>query len=169
MNPQQAGGVRAIRTLRPRPEGNPMGNDLYYEYIYTNVELRLASGVDELTAKTWPVEAEVCQWDGEAGSFYIEVSNEELVRGGIRPDEAVVDKAYPYHTQLGWIGADRAQPLQNDLHALGHQVTLDLQKWSWSTYQTGYLLSGGSLRALLHARFAGWGLAPPLSQFHISF
>ena len=106
---------------------------------------------------------------GDPGSFYIEVKRKKLVRAGITPDQAVSDKDYPYHAQLGWIEEAQARTLQNDLHALGYRVTLDLQKWSWSTSQTGYLLSGGSLRALLHARFAAWEIAPPLNQFHISF
>ena len=100
-------------------------------------------------------------------AFYIEVKSEELVRAGITPDEAVSDKDYPHHVQLGWIAAAQARALQSDLHAVGYRVTLDLQRWSWSKSQTRYLLSGGSLRALLHARFAGWGIAPPLSQFGI--
>ena len=146
-----------------------MDDDMYYAYIGTMLEIRLASGSDELSSKTWGVDAEVRQWDGEGGSFFVQVSNDELARAGITPEEAVDDKEYPYHIQWGEIGEDRANVLQNDLHSLGYQVTLDLQKWSWGTHQTGYLLIGGTLRALLQARFAGWGLAPPLNQFHISF
>ena len=169
MNNHENEEVRPILTQRPRPESVTMDDDMYYEYIGTMLEIRLSSGADELTSRAWPVEAEVRQWDGEEGSFYVQVSNDELVRAGITPEEAVDDKEYPHHTQLGEIGEDRAQILQNDLHLFEYQVTLDLQKWSWGTHQTGYLLIGGTLRALLHARFAGWGLAPPLNQFHISF
>ena len=85
-----------------------MDDDMYYEYICTMLDIRLSSGMDELSAKRWTVDAEVRQWEGDGGSFFVRVLCDELVRASITPDDAVDDKEYPYHIQLGHIGEDKA-------------------------------------------------------------
>ena len=169
MNHNPGDEVRPILTHQPEHGETSMSDEEYYAYIETDLDIRMSSGADELSSKTWLVEAEVRQWDGDGGSYFVQVWNDDLIRAGVTPEECVDDKQYPHHIQLGEIGEDRARILQNDLHLLGYQVSLDVQKWSWGNHQTGYILVGGTLRGLLHARFAGWGLPPPLNQFHISF
>ena len=169
MNHNQSDDMRAILTHQPEPGGTSMSDDEYYAYIETMLDIRMSSGADELSSKTWVVEAEVRQWDGEAGSYFVQVWNEDMIRAGVTPEECVEDKQYPYHIQLGEIGDDRAGVIQQDLHMLNYQVSVDVQKWSGGNWQTGYLLVGGTLRALLHPRFAAWGVPPLLGQFHISF
>ena len=161
--------VRPILTHQPEHGETSMNDEEHYAYIETDLDIRMSSGADELSSKTWVVEAEVRQWDGEAGSYFVQVWNEDMIRAGVTPEECVEDKRYPYHIQLGAIGGDRAGVVQQDLHTLNYQVSVDVQKWSGGNWQTRYLLVGGTLRGILHARFAGWGPPPPLGQFHISF
>ena len=146
-----------------------MPEDEYYAFVMMNLDLRLASGVDELTARTWSVGASVCEWDGIPRCYYVEVKSDELERAGITPSEAVADKDYPWHVQLGCIHPNQARSIQGDLHAVGYRTTLTLQKCSGSNSQSRYLFTGGTLRAILRNRYAGWGIPPPLDQFHISF
>ena len=61
MTNHQSDEVRPILTHQPRPEGVTMDDDMYYEYIGTMLEIRLSSRADELSSRTWAVEAEVRQ------------------------------------------------------------------------------------------------------------
>ena len=171
-NHHQNGGTRPILVHQPDPGDVDMTDEEYYSYVETMNEIRMASGSDELSSRSWMADAEVQQWNGDEGEepcYYVRVYNEDLIRAGITPEGAVEDKRYPHHIQLGAIGVDRAKTIQRDLHLLRYRVSLDLRKWASGTRQTGYLLVGGTLRGVLHARFAGWGIPPPLGQFHISF
>ena len=92
VNNLQSSKVRPILTHQPSPGGITMNDDEYYEYIGTMLSIRRSSGTDELSSKTWAVDAEVRQWNGGGGSFFVQVWNDALLRAGITPAEAVDDK-----------------------------------------------------------------------------
>ena len=89
---QESATVGDIHVHQPRHEEVTMGENEYYAFVMMNLDLRLITGVNELTSGTWSVGSSVCEWDGTPGCLYVEIESEELKQAGITPSDAVGDK-----------------------------------------------------------------------------
>ena len=105
-------------------------------------------------------------WDH---SYYIGIKG-ALLEHAVTPDAIMTDATYPYHIQLGQLTRRQCRRIAFLLGQRGGIFTLRLQKWArGGFYQTGYLVTGGSLSILLESAFRKSSLSPPLQEFHISF
>ena len=143
----------------------------YYSVIYRELEWRSRVG-DPLEGTTWGVNARLMEWDRQVGwppSYFIEIRG-SLLSHAVTPDAIMSDSTYPYHIQLGRLTRRQRRRLFRLLGQRGGRFTLRVTKWAQGRhYQTGYLVTGGSLSLLLDSAFRQYFLSPPLQESQISF
>ena len=160
-----------IPQYTPTPVVPTMGDAEYYSSTYCELEYRSRNG-DPLEDQTWGVIAKLMQWEQQDGwppSYYIDIKG-TILNHAITPDACMSDATYPYHIQMGNLTRRQRRRIARLLDLRGGRFTLRVQKWArGGFYQTGYVITGGSLSILLESVFKEFALSPPLQEFHISF
>ena len=155
----------------PHPVVPTMTDEEYYRVVYGELEWHSRVG-DPLEGRTWGVSARLMVWDKQEGwpdSFFIEVRG-PITSHGVTPDESMSDSTHPHHIQVGPLTHRQKMRLALRLSQRNGRFTLRVSKWApEGHFQTGYLVSGGSLALLLDSTFRQFGLTPPLQGWHISF
>ena len=131
--------------------------------IYRELEYRSRHG-DPLEGQTWGVTARLMQWDQQDGwppSYYIDIKG-PILNHAVTPDASMSDDTYPYHIQMGFLTRRQRKRVAQCLALRGGRFTLRVQKWArGGSFQTGYVVTGGSLSLLLDALFEEFSLIPP--------
>ena len=155
----------------PTPVVPTMGDEEYWSYVYGECEYRSQNG-DPLEERTWGIIAKLMQWEQQDGwppSFYIDVKG-KILNHAITPEACMSDATYPYHVQMGFLTRRQRRRLARSLNMRGGKFTLRVQKWArGGFYQTGYLVTGGSLPVLLGSVTQEFSIAPPLGGYDVSF
>ena len=148
-----------------------MGDSECYSSIYRELEYRSRNG-DPLEDQTWRVIAKLMQWEQQDGwppSYYIDIKG-TILNQAITPDACMSDATYPYHIQMGNLTRRQRRRIARLLDMRGGRFTLRVQKWTrGGLYQTGYLVTGGSLSVLLGSVAQELVLIPPLGEYDVCF
>ena len=148
-----------------------MSDQEYYRVVSEELERRSRAG-DPLEGRAWGVSARLMVWEKQEGwpdSYFIEVQG-PITAQGVTPDASMSDSTYPHHIQVGPLTRRQKIRLAHLLSKRNGRFTLRVSKWApGGHFQTGYLVSGGSMAVLLDSVSRQFGLTPPLQEWHISF
>ena len=108
--------------------------------------------------------------EGEGESFFIAIDPDcDMLLHHITPNDFVDDRCLPYHCSLGWLTRRQAKRVNRLLYNHRYRLTVRVAKWAVpGPYQTGYLLTGGSLLQVLRRVAWEFNMRPPLGAWHIS-
>ena len=147
----------------------------HYAHIYQENSFRASvPGGDPLTGRVWSVDVSVMLWnpreEGEGESFFIAIDPDcDILRHHITPDGSMDECGLPYHISLGWLTRRQAKRVNRLLANHRYRLTVQVAKWAVpGLYQTGYILTGGSLLQVPRRVEGKFGMRPPLGAWHIS-
>ena len=109
--------------------------------------------------------------EGEGDSFFIALDPDcDVLRHDITPDGSMEECGLPYHISMGWLTRRQARRVNHLLADHRYRMTVEVAKWAVpGLYQTGYILTGGSLLQVLRQIEGEFNLIPALDEWHISF